>query len=71
MVLVVVGHRGANTTLERMDCDQGRWLKTHATTRPTASPEDVEGFRRSPQTHLRFGFASMAEARVRGLGNLT
>ena len=67
MVLVVVGHQGANLVLSRFD---GK-LKTHETTRPTARPEDIEHFRRSPQTHLRFGFASLCEARVRGLGNLS
>lgn len=65
MVLVLLTHQGANTVLERYEID-GRTLKTHQTTRPAANPEDVESFRRSPATHLRFGFWSAVEARVLG-----
>jgi hypothetical protein len=66
MVLIVVGHRGANVTLDRIECEPGRKLTTHRTAQPAPNAEDVEAFRRSPSTHLRFGFASVADARVRG-----
>jgi hypothetical protein len=65
MVVVVVSTQGANTRLVRFDSDP-RLVRTHQTTRPNANPEDVESFRRSPATHLRFGFQNAGEARVRG-----
>ncbi len=65
MVLVSVTPQGANTRLARYDTDP-KTIKTHEMVRPTAAPDDVEAFRRSPATHLRFGFANGAEARVRG-----
>jgi hypothetical protein len=65
MVLVSVTPQGANTRLARYETGD-KTLKTHETVRPTAAPEDVEAFRRSPSTHLRFGFANPGEARVRG-----
>lgn len=66
MVLVVIGHQGANLTLDRIDCDNGRRLKTHESIRPDACTEDIEHFRRSPKTCQRFGFWSDVDARVRG-----
>ena len=65
MVLVTICSQGANTILARYETGD-RTIRTHETTRPTANPEDVEGFRRSPQTHLRFGFRSGVEAKARG-----
>lgn len=65
MVLVSISSQGANTRLARYETAD-RTLKTHETVRPTAAPEDIEAFRRSPSTHLRFGSASAGDAKVRG-----
>lgn len=71
MVVVSVTPQGANIALMRYETRaEAAPLKTHQTVRPTAAPEDVEAFRRSPATHLRFGFANGAEARVRGFTTL-
>lgn len=67
MVVVTVTAEGASIRLCRYDAAPPKTVKTHETLRPTANPEDIEGFRRSPQTHLRFGFRDGVEAKARGL----
>lgn len=64
MVVILLSRQGANTKLSRYDGS----LKTHESTQPKPTSEDIDRFRQSPSTHLRFGFASAVEARVRGLG---
>jgi hypothetical protein len=71
MVLVLITAQGANTVLERIDCEPGRALKTHRTTWPKANPDDIEHFRRSPSTVNRFGFANPGQARALGFGPLS